>query len=82
MVLLIITSTILQTKENFSLPRIRTPHPNKAYRMNETPYLKNIKLALEQATTRPVTVFEKQRYLVSPNFFLSFLRLVFLILEV
>nr|AGC92690.2 hypothetical protein [Heliconius erato] len=52
-----------QTKENFSLPRIRTPHPNKAYRMNETPYLKNIKLALEQATTRPVTVFEKQRYL-------------------
>ncbi|CAH0719577.1 unnamed protein product, partial [Brenthis ino] len=52
-----------QTKENFTLPRVRTPHPNKAYKMNETPYLKNIKLALEQATTRPVTMFEKQRYL-------------------
>ncbi|XP_028171231.1 transmembrane protein 94 isoform X3 [Ostrinia furnacalis] len=50
-------------KENFTSPRIRTPHQNKAYRMLETPYLKNLKLALEQATTRPVTVFEKQRYL-------------------
>ncbi|KAL0840966.1 hypothetical protein ABMA28_014754 [Loxostege sticticalis] len=50
-------------KENFSTPRIRTPHQNKAYKMLETPYLKNLKLALEQATTRPVTVFEKQRYL-------------------
>lgn len=50
------------------MPRVRTPHPNKAYKMNETPYLKNIKLALEQATTRPVTVFEKQRYLVSLSY--------------
>ncbi|XP_050561045.1 transmembrane protein 94 isoform X1 [Spodoptera frugiperda] len=50
-------------KDNFSTPRIRTPHRNKAYRMCETPYLKNLKLALEQATVRPVTVFEKQRYL-------------------
>ncbi|XP_063896687.1 transmembrane protein 94 [Helicoverpa armigera] len=50
-------------KDNFSTPRIRTPHRNKAYRMCETPYLKNLKLALEQATIRPVTVFEKQRYL-------------------
>ncbi|KAJ8730304.1 hypothetical protein PYW07_017342 [Mythimna separata] len=50
-------------KDNFSTPRIRTPHRNKAYRMCETPYLKNLKLALEQATIRPVTIFEKQRYL-------------------
>ncbi|XP_075973229.1 transmembrane protein 94-like protein l(2)k05819 [Anticarsia gemmatalis] len=49
--------------DNFSVPRVRTPHQNKAYRMCETPYLKNLKLALEQATVRPVTVFEKQRYL-------------------
>ncbi|CAH0398033.1 unnamed protein product [Chilo suppressalis] len=52
-----------QPKEHFTAPRIRTPHQNKAYRMCETPYLKNLKLALEQATSRPVTVFEKQRYL-------------------
>ncbi|KAH9640080.1 hypothetical protein HF086_016011 [Spodoptera exigua] len=51
-------------KDNFSTPRVRTPHRNKAYRMCETPYLKNLKLALEQATVRPVTVFEKQRYLL------------------
>ncbi|XP_026332948.1 transmembrane protein 94 isoform X2 [Hyposmocoma kahamanoa] len=52
-----------QHKENFNSPRIRMPHQNKAYRMCETPYLKNLKLALEQGTTRPLTVFEKQRYL-------------------
>ncbi|KAJ0177027.1 hypothetical protein K1T71_007036 [Dendrolimus kikuchii] len=52
-----------QYKDNFSMPRIRAPHQNKAYRMCETPYLKNLKMALEQATARPVTVFEKQRYL-------------------
>ncbi|XP_041978193.1 transmembrane protein 94 isoform X1 [Aricia agestis] len=52
-----------QEDEKLSVPRIREPHQNKAYRMCETPYLKNLKLALEQATTRPVTVFEKQRYL-------------------
>ncbi|XP_039753975.1 transmembrane protein 94 isoform X3 [Pararge aegeria] len=52
-----------QTKEHFSAPRVRTPHPNKTYRMCETPYLKNLRLALNQATARPVTVFEKQRYL-------------------
>ncbi|XP_059059212.1 transmembrane protein 94 isoform X1 [Achroia grisella] len=52
-----------QQKESLNTPKIRTPHQNKAYRMCETPYLKNLKLALEQATTRPVTVFEKQRYL-------------------
>ncbi|XP_068632229.1 endoplasmic reticulum magnesium-transporting P-type ATPase isoform X2 [Battus philenor] len=52
-----------QNKENFSTPRVRTPHQNKAYKMLETPYLKNLKLALEQATNRPATVFEKQRYL-------------------
>lgn len=50
-------------KESFSAPRVRTPHQNKAYKMCETPYLKNLKLALEHATLRPVTVFEKQRYL-------------------
>nr|QFR37578.1 lethal [Phigalia pilosaria] len=50
-------------KDNFSSPRVRTPHQNKAYRMCETPYLNNLKLALQQATARPVTVFEKQRYL-------------------
>ncbi|XP_045449004.1 transmembrane protein 94 [Melitaea cinxia] len=52
-----------QAKEHFSVPRVRVPHPNKEYIMCETPFLKNLKLALEQATTRPVTVFEKQRYL-------------------
>ncbi|XP_038211655.1 transmembrane protein 94 isoform X1 [Zerene cesonia] len=52
-----------QVKENSNVPRSRTPHPNKAYKMCETPYLKNLKLVLEHSTNRPVTVFEKQRYL-------------------
>ncbi|XP_061377104.1 transmembrane protein 94 isoform X2 [Danaus plexippus] len=51
------------TKENCSAPRVCTPHPNKEYRMCETPYLKNLRLALDEATNRPVTVYEKQRYL-------------------
>ncbi|XP_050670868.1 transmembrane protein 94 isoform X2 [Leptidea sinapis] len=52
-----------QAKENVNVPRLRSPHQNRAYRMCETPYLKNLKLILEHATSRPVTVFEKQRYL-------------------
>ncbi|GBP77242.1 Transmembrane protein 94 [Eumeta japonica] len=52
-----------QEKELFTAPRTRTPHQNKAYKMCETPYLKNLKIALDQATNRPVTIFEKQRYL-------------------
>ncbi|XP_063362048.1 transmembrane protein 94 [Cydia amplana] len=52
-----------QYKENFSTPRVREPHQNRSYRMCETPFLKNLRLALEQATCRPRTVFEKQRYL-------------------
>ncbi|KAJ2945867.1 hypothetical protein O0L34_g4773 [Tuta absoluta] len=55
--------TPTQQKENFSGPRVRTPHENRAYRMCETPYLKNLKVALDQATSKPVTVFEKSRYL-------------------
>ncbi|XP_049868752.1 transmembrane protein 94 isoform X2 [Pectinophora gossypiella] len=50
-------------KETFTTPRVRSPHENRAYRMCETPYLKNLKVALEQATTRPLTVFERSRYL-------------------
>lgn len=52
-----------QNKSSLSAPQVRMPHQNKAYQMCETPYLQNLKVALEQATCRPVTVFEKQRYL-------------------
>ncbi|KAG7303015.1 hypothetical protein JYU34_013023 [Plutella xylostella] len=52
-----------QKKESFSKPRVRTPLQNRAFRMLETPCLRNLQVALEKATSRPLSVFEKRRYL-------------------
>lgn len=48
--------------EFFSTPKSRKPLDNKKYRLLETPYLNNLKLALEQALDRPTTVQNQQRY--------------------
>lgn len=57
-------SITFQKKESFSKPRVRTPLQNRAFRMLETPCLRNLQVALEKATSRPLSVFEKRRYLV------------------
>ncbi|XP_012271899.1 transmembrane protein 94 isoform X2 [Orussus abietinus] len=50
--------------EIFSTPQIRTPLKNKLYKLQETPYLANLRLALDQALDRPITYHNKERHLV------------------
>lgn len=50
--------------EIFSTPRARTPLENKIYKLQETPYLTNLKMALDQALNRPVTYHNRKRHLV------------------
>ncbi|XP_033214958.1 transmembrane protein 94 isoform X2 [Belonocnema kinseyi] len=50
--------------EVFSTPQARTPLKNKIYELKETPYLTNLRMALEQALNRPVTYHNRERHLV------------------
>ncbi|XP_043281137.1 transmembrane protein 94 isoform X2 [Venturia canescens] len=50
--------------EIFSTPQARTPLKNKVYKLQETPYLVNLRMALEQALDRPVTYHNRERHLV------------------
>jgi hypothetical protein len=51
-------------REPFSVPMARSPFCNKKYVLQETPYLSNLRLALEQALDRPVTYHNKLRHLL------------------
>nr|XP_023017721.1 transmembrane protein 94 isoform X2 [Leptinotarsa decemlineata] len=51
--------------EIFSAPKSRKPLEPKKYRLLETPYLNNLKIFLEQALDRPVTLLNHQRHLVT-----------------
>lgn len=50
--------------EIFATPQPRTPLKNKTYKLMETPYLMNLKIALDQALSRPVTHHNRERHLV------------------
>ncbi|XP_046427153.1 transmembrane protein 94 isoform X1 [Neodiprion fabricii] len=50
--------------EIFSNPKARTPLKNKIYKLQETPYLTNLRMALDQALDRPVTYHNRERHLV------------------
>ncbi|XP_077286131.1 transmembrane protein 94-like protein l(2)k05819 isoform X3 [Arctopsyche grandis] len=50
--------------ENFTTPRAMQPHKSKLFKLLETPYISNVKLALDLSLNRPVTVHNKQRYLI------------------
>ena len=50
--------------EVFSTPQARTPLKNKIYKLKETPYLTNLRMALEEALDRPVTYHNRERHLV------------------
>ncbi|XP_015590634.1 transmembrane protein 94 isoform X3 [Cephus cinctus] len=50
--------------EIFSSPQARTPLKNKIYKLQETPYLINLRMALDQALDRPVTYHNRERHLV------------------
>lgn len=50
--------------EIFSTPQARTPLKNKIYKLQETPYLMNLRMALDQALDRPVTYHNRKRHLL------------------
>ncbi|XP_047352774.1 transmembrane protein 94 isoform X3 [Vespa velutina] len=50
--------------EIFSTPQARLPLKNKLYKLQETPYLTNLRMALDQALDRPVTYHNRKRFLV------------------
>ncbi|XP_025836465.1 transmembrane protein 94 isoform X2 [Agrilus planipennis] len=50
--------------EFFSVAKMRKPLQNKKYRLLETPYLHNLRIALEQSLDRPITQYNQQRHLL------------------
>ncbi|XP_076621551.1 transmembrane protein 94-like protein l(2)k05819 isoform X4 [Colletes latitarsis] len=50
--------------EIFSTPQARAPLKNKVYKLQETPYLMNLRMALDQALDRPVTYHNRKRHLL------------------
>nr|XP_012144918.1 PREDICTED: uncharacterized protein KIAA0195 isoform X3 [Megachile rotundata] len=50
--------------EIFSTPQARIPLKNKIYKLQETPYLMNLRMALDQALDRPVTYHNRKRHLL------------------
>ncbi|EZA54621.1 transmembrane protein 94 isoform X2 [Ooceraea biroi] len=50
--------------EIFSTPQARVPLKNKIYKLQETPYLTNLRMALDQALDRPVTYHNRKRHLL------------------
>lgn len=54
--------------EIFSTPKVRKPLECKRYRLLETPFVNNLKIALEQALDRPITQQNQQRHLLMVRF--------------
>jgi len=50
--------------EIFSTPQARVPLKNKIYKLQETPCLMNLRMALDQALDRPVTYYNRKRHLL------------------
>lgn len=48
----------------FSLPAARAPLENKKYVLQETPYLRNFRVALDQKIVKPVSYHNKERHLI------------------
>ncbi|KAJ8664808.1 hypothetical protein QAD02_006470 [Eretmocerus hayati] len=47
----------------FSGPQARTPLRNCLYRLQETPYLTNLRMAFDEGLNRPVTCYNRERHL-------------------
>lgn len=48
----------------FSGPHARKPLRNQVYKLQETPYLTNLRTALNMSLEKPVTVYNRERHLV------------------
>lgn len=51
-------------RENLTLPAARVPLENKKYQLLETPYVKSVRIILEQSLQRPVSFHDKERHLI------------------
>ncbi|XP_026281983.1 transmembrane protein 94 isoform X2 [Frankliniella occidentalis] len=60
--------------EIFSLPTSRAPLQNEEYVLKQTPYINNLRIAMEQALNRPITYYNSQRH----NLMLKYVELIFL----
>lgn len=64
----------MKKPEVFSVPTSRNPLQNEEYVLQQTPYINNLRIAMEQALNRPVTYYNYQRH----NLMLKYVELVFL----
>lgn len=60
----ICSPSVPQPSEVFTTPQARKPLQNKLYKLQETPFVKNLRLALDHALDRPVTFHNRKRHLV------------------
>ncbi|XP_012230402.1 endoplasmic reticulum magnesium-transporting P-type ATPase isoform X2 [Linepithema humile] len=58
------TPQVHSATDIFSTPQARVPLKNKIYKLQETPYLMNLRMALDQALDRPVTYHNRKRHLL------------------
>lgn len=49
------------------MPAARAPLENRKYLLQETPYLRNLRVALDQSLMRPVSYHNKERHLIMVN---------------
>ncbi|KAK9754703.1 hypothetical protein QE152_g1175 [Popillia japonica] len=57
--------TLHTANEIFSIPTSRKPLEYKKYRLLETPYLNNLRIALEQALDRPISQLNQQKHFLA-----------------
>ncbi|KAL0110556.1 hypothetical protein PUN28_013866 [Cardiocondyla obscurior] len=58
------STPVHSANEIFSTPQARMPLKSKIYKLQETPYLMNLRMALDQALDRPVTYYNRKRHLL------------------
>lgn len=56
--------SLKSANETITVPKARKPLPNRKYRLLETPFLTNLKTALEQSLERPPTRLDRRKLLV------------------
>ncbi|KAI4456515.1 hypothetical protein MML48_8g00014295 [Holotrichia oblita] len=61
--------TLHTANEIFSIPTSRKPLEYKKYRLLETPYLNNLRIALEQALDRPISQLNQQKHFLAVKLF-------------
>lgn len=58
----------------FSVPMSRAPLQNEEYILEQTPFINNLRIAMEQALNRPITYYNSQRH----TLMVKYVELIFL----